>query len=117
MLKTYMPMMKLSKDEGATLKISIKVVKQGANILVAACDANLLGKTLKYGKIKFKIHEDYYGGELVFPKEAINLIKNGTIVNLVGSIIIKMAVKANLIHPQAILDISGIPHAQIIKLQ
>jgi hypothetical protein len=45
------------------------------NILVAACDADLLGKTLKYGKVNFEIRRDFYGGELVQVEDAVDLIK------------------------------------------
>ena len=98
------------------MKISVNVIKQGRHTLVAACDADLLGKTLKYGKINFKISEDFYGGTLVHAEEAMNLIKNATNANLVGSIVINMAIKEKLVHPQAVLDISGVPHAQIITI-
>ena len=97
------------------MNISINVIKQGRNVLVAACDADLLGKTLKYGKINFEIRRDFYSGILVQVEEAVDLIKTGTIVNLVGHVIVERAVKEKLIHPQAILDISGVPHAQIVK--
>lgn len=99
-----------------TMKISVNVIKQGRHVLVAACDADLLGKTLKFGTIDFKVREDFYGGSLVHVEEAVSLIKNATDVNLVGSIIINRAIKEKLVHPQAVLDISGVPHAQIIKL-
>jgi len=98
------------------MKISVNVIKQGETVLVAACDADLLGKTLKYGQVNFEIRKDFYGGKLVQVEDAVELIKTATIVNLVGPVIVGMAVKEKLIHPQAILDISGVPHAQIIKL-
>ena len=97
------------------MKISINVIRQGRHTLVAACDANLLGKTLKYGKINFEIRNDFYGGSLVNIEEAMNLIKSATITNLVGHNLIDTAIKEKLIHPQAILYVSGIPHAQSIK--
>lgn len=99
-----------------TMKISVNVIKQGTHVLVAACDADLLDKTLKFGTIDFKVRKDFYGGSLVHVEEAVSLIKNATDANLVGSIIINRAIKEKLLHPQAVLDISGVPHAQIIKL-
>lgn len=98
------------------MKISINMIRQGRTVLVAACDADLLGKTLKYGKVNFEVRRDFYGGRLVQVEDAVDLIKTANIVNLVGPVIVEMAVKEKLIHPQAILDISGIPHAQMVKL-
>ncbi|MFH0896430.1 MAG: DUF424 family protein [Candidatus Bathyarchaeota archaeon] len=98
------------------MEVSINIIKQGKHVLVAACDLDLLGKTLKFGKIDFEIRSNFYGGSVVNVEEAVNLMKHGTSVNLVGSVIVKRAIEAGLIHPQAVLKISGIPHAQIIKL-
>ena len=97
-------------------RISVNVIKQGRHVLVAACDVDLLGKTLKFGKVNFEVREDFYGGCIVHVDEAVSLIRNATNVNLVGSIIVNRAIKEKLVHPQAVLDISGVPHAQIIKL-
>ena len=98
------------------MEVSINIIKQGRHVLVAACDLNLLGKTLKFGKINFEVRRNFYGGSIVNVEEAVNLIKQGTSVNLVGPDIVKRVIEAGLIHPQAVLDISGIPHAQIMKM-
>jgi len=98
------------------MKVSVNVIKQGEHTLVAACDLNLLGKTLKFGEINFEIHRGFYGGSIVSVDEAVNLMKHGTAVNMVGSAIVKKALEEGLIHPRAILNISGVPHAQIVKV-
>lgn len=87
----------------------------GKQSLAAVCDANLLGKTLEFGKIKFDIRREFYGESLVTIKEALYLIKNTSNINLVGSQIISEVIKEGLIHPQSIILISGVPHAQIIR--
>jgi len=32
----------------------MNIIKQGKNLLIAACDSDLLGKTLKFGKINLR---------------------------------------------------------------
>lgn len=98
------------------MKVSIKVTRMGGHLLVAACDADLLGKTLKFGKIVFEVRRDFYEGSLVNVSEAIEIIRDAPNINLVGSLIVDEALKEGLVHPQAILDISGVPHTQIIRL-
>ena len=88
----------------------------GERILLAMCDANMLGKTLKQGKIVFRIQEKFYKGSLVSLEEAVDLIQQSTIVNMVGQTIVKKAVEKGLVHPDAIIEIEGVPHAQIVKL-
>jgi hypothetical protein len=98
------------------LKVYVKVTNTGRQRLVAACDADLLGKTLKFGKINFKVRRDFYEGSLVHVNEAIAIIKSAPNINLIGNIIVDKALQEGLVHPQAILDISGVPHTQIIKM-
>ena len=98
------------------ISVYIKVIGRGKHRIVAVCDADLLGKTLKFGKINFEIRPEFYEGSLVHVKEAIEIIRNAPNINLVGSLIVDEALKEGLVHPQAILDIYGIPHAQIIRI-
>jgi len=83
---------------------------------LATCDADLLGKVLREGKIVFEIREEFYKGLKVSVEEAIDLVEQSTIVNMVGHRIVKRAVEKGLIHQEAVLKISGVPHAQIIKM-
>ncbi|MDR0797978.1 MAG: DUF424 family protein [Nitrososphaerota archaeon] len=46
----------------------------------------------------------------------MNMIRNATIINLVGKCCIEKAIQNGYIHPGAVLNINGIPHAQIMKL-
>lgn len=85
-------------------------------MLLAICDADTLGKTLRHGKIDFQIREEFYKGSLVSLEEAIGLIQQSTVINMVGRRIVKKALEEGLVHPDAILEIEGIPHAQIVKL-
>jgi len=96
--------------------VYVKVMQHGRQLLVAACDAEILGKRLQEGEIIFEVRERFYKGSLMRIEEAMMLIRDATIVNLIGSNIVKNAVKAGLVHPEAILLISGVPHAQIVKL-
>ena len=98
------------------MDISVKVVKTGKDTLVAACDCELLGKTLKFGKIEFPVRKDFYGGEILGVDEVLKTIKTGTTVNLLGERVVGHALKAGLVHPDAVLYVSGIPHAMIMKL-
>jgi len=90
--------------------------KVGNNMLLAICDAEILGKTLREGKIAFHVKEEFYKGVKVNVEEAVAMIENSTIVNMVGKNVVKKAVEKGYVHPEAILNIEGVPHAQIIKI-
>jgi hypothetical protein len=87
----------------------------GRNVLLCMCDADILGKTLREGKIVFRVKESFYNGRRVAIEEAIDLIEDSTIVNMVGKHVVKKAIDRGFVHPEAVLNIEGIPHAQIVK--
>jgi len=98
------------------LDVYINLRRLGKRVLLAICDVDMLGKTLKHETIVFQIREEFYKGSLVSLEEAIDLIKQSTIVNMVGRRIVKKALEKGLVHPDAVLEIEGVPHAQIVKL-
>ena len=46
----------------------------------------------------------------------MGMIDNSTIVNLVGKCCVEKAIAEGYVHPDAVIKIEGIPHAQIMKL-
>lgn len=97
-------------------EVYVNVRKSGQYVVVATCDCELLGKVLRDGKIVFEIRENFYKGQKVTVEEALELCKQSNIVNMVGKCIIDKAVEEGIIHPEAILKINGVPHAQIVKM-
>ena len=85
-------------------------------MLLAVCDCELLGKTLREGKIVFHVKAEFYNGRKASVDEAMGMIGNSTIVNLVGKACVEKAIENGYVHPDAVLNIEGIPHAQIVKL-
>jgi hypothetical protein len=90
--------------------------KAGRNVLLAMCDAEILGKTLCEGKIVFRVKEEFYNGARVDIEEAMAMIENSSIVNMIGKNVVKKAIEKGYVHPEAVLRIEGVPHAQIVKL-
>ncbi|MCS7120760.1 MAG: DUF424 family protein [Nitrososphaerota archaeon] len=98
------------------MEVYVKVQRWGRQVLLAACDADLLGKTLEDSNIHFEIKKEFYGGFKATVDEAVDLIENSTIINLVGSGIVQKAIERGYVHPESVIRICGIPHAQIVKM-
>ncbi len=98
------------------MEVYVNLKQMGNNVVLAICDVELLGRTLKEGKIVFKVKNEFYNGGKASVDEAVNMINNSTIVNLVGKNCVEKAIEKGYVHPDAVLKIEGIPHAQIIKL-
>jgi len=97
------------------LEVYMNLKKVGTNVLLSICDCEILGKTLCEGKIVFQVKEDFYRGSRVDVEEAVSMIDNSTIVNMIGKNVVKRAIEKGYVHPEAVLHIEGVPHAQIVK--
>lgn len=98
------------------MDVYLNVRKVGENVVLAVCDCDLLGRTLREGKIVFHIKDEFYKGKKTTVDEAVGLIGNSTIANLVGKTCVEVAIKEGYVHPEAVINIEGVPHAQIVKL-
>jgi hypothetical protein len=98
------------------LEAYVNLKKVGKNVLLAICDREIIGKTLREGKIVFHVKDEFYNGGKVTIEDAMNMIENSTIVNMIGKNCIEKAISKGYVHPEAVLRIEGVPHAQIVKL-
>lgn len=94
----------------------LKIYENGEHILVAACDSEVLGKTLKYGKSNVEINRDFYEGKEVSEPELQEALEKATTANLFGEKTIQCAVKCGLIDKGSVIMIDGVPHAQIFRV-
>jgi hypothetical protein len=97
-------------------KLYAKLHVEGSQSVLAACDKELLGKTLEQGKISFTVYESFYGSRIVKKKELLELLEDNENINLVGKKCVGLALEKGLIKESSIIRIKGIPHAQIFKL-
>ena len=84
--------------------------------MLACADDDLLGKTLKEGKISFKVNERFYKEKKVDKKELKELLAQADNINLVGEETVSVALEEGYIKKEDIIRIDGVPHAQIFKV-
>ena len=95
-----------------TNDIAMKIYKQGDEILVAACDCELLGKTFRDGKVQIEVSAEFYDDTRVGKDLFLQNLQLSTISNLVGDKTIKFAIEAGFVDKGCIIWIDGVPHAQ-----
>ncbi len=88
----------------------------GIRMVVAVCDKELLGKKFSEGEVVLDINKDFFEGFLTDIDEALHYVENAFTAMLVGENIVQEAIKAGLIHPEAVLKVSGIPYAHVVRL-
>ncbi len=80
------------------------------------CDSELLGKKLIQDKLNMHISESYYGEKLVEKEEAKSLLKNSSIINMVGKEIVSLSIELGIGSENGIKTISGIPFLIVFKI-
>ena len=96
--------------------ISIKIYKRGNDLLIGACDENLLGKKFEDGKFQIDVSKEFYGGKRISPEILKKYLQDATIANLVGKETIKCAIDLGLIDAECVIKINGVPHAQMVRM-
>jgi hypothetical protein len=94
----------------------LKIYKNGGHVLVAACDKEVLGKTLKHGNSVVEINRAFYGEEPASEDELQKALEEATTANLFGEKTIKCAIKCGFIDPDSVIMIDCVPHAQVFRV-
>ena len=83
--------------------------------LLACCDKELIGKTLKEKDIEISVNKRFYKEKEVNEIELKKLLKKANNINLLGKKCVKVALTEGFINKNNIIKISGVPHVQIYK--
>lgn len=96
--------------------ISLKVHETDKGYVIGACDAHLLGKTIKEKGLKLEISEAFYFERHATGEELEGLLESCMTANLVGEAVISAYCKKNPDAKDAVKRIGGVPHLQIYQL-
>ncbi len=96
--------------------IYVRIHKAKDDIILAACDEDVLGNTYTGNDMKITVSEKFYNGELVSEETFIQRMGSVTIMNLVGERTITIAIENGHVSEDCVLDIGGVKHAQVVKL-
>lgn len=91
----------------------MRVHRQGREVLVAVSDAALVGKVLREGNMRLHVAEHFYGSDGADAADVVRELSACTIANLVGVDTVTLAIQHGYVHPENVLDIEGVPHAQM----
>jgi hypothetical protein len=96
--------------------ISVKMYRRGMDVLVAACDSDIIGKTFRSKDLKIHVSEGFYKGDTGDEDMLVNRLQMATIANLVGKVTLEIAIRHGFVDPGCVLTIGGIPHAQMTRM-
>ncbi|MFC2142913.1 DUF424 domain-containing protein [Candidatus Aenigmatarchaeota archaeon] len=93
---------------------SYKIMQRSDETLLAICDKDLLGKTIKDQNIEIELSKDFYGNEDCDEKKALELASRATIINATGNNIVSLLIDNNIVNGDCVMKINDVPHAQVI---
>ncbi len=83
--------------------------------MIAVCDKELLGKTLKNKDLDFFVNPRFYG-EIEIDEKILELIVDVNDGNVIGNKIVELLLKNKVISKDSIIKIGKIKHAQFTIL-
>ncbi len=89
--------------------------KSGGSSVLAVCDADILGMTLKYGDVDFEVSPEFYGEEKADGGQILDMMERAHVANVVGRNIVDLLVENGYIDKENVLWISDVPHVQVLN--
>jgi len=83
-------------------------------LLVAVCDADVLGESFENGDVSLTVEEEFYDGEEVSEREVVDSLASCTTANIVGTEAVSLAVEHGFVEEENVLDLDGTRHAQLL---
>ncbi|MCD6414472.1 MAG: DUF424 family protein [Candidatus Diapherotrites archaeon] len=93
-----------------------KIHEAQGEIILAACDSELMGKNFEEGDLSLRVTERFYNGFELEEEQLEELMDECTIANLVGEKVIAIAVRKKLVKSDRVIRIAGVPHAQFARM-
>ena len=91
--------------------ITAKIHNAGSEMILAACDSDILGSVLEEGDIRIDLGSGFFGKDEVTEDEFRGMLLGATSANIVGKRAVQIAIDTECVHPDAVARISGIPYA------
>ncbi|PJC51206.1 MAG: DUF424 domain-containing protein [Nitrosopumilales archaeon CG_4_9_14_0_2_um_filter_34_16] len=98
------------------MQFSVRVTDYQKKMMLNICDADLLGKKIIQDDLTMHISESYYGERFVDQEEAESLLKNSSIINMVGNKTISLSIELGIGSENGVKIISGVPFLIIFNM-
>ena len=98
------------------MQFSVRLTGYQENTILNICDVDLVGKKISEKNLQVDINKNYYGKEIIEKDEAKNLLKNASVINMVGKEIISLSMNLGIGSEKGIKKISGVPFLIVYKI-
>lgn len=97
---------------------SARISEYQGNVMLNMCDAELLGRRIGQEGDDHTMHisEEYYGGEIISREKASRLLRDSSIINMVGEKAVSLATELGVGSRDGARIISDVPFLLIFKM-
>ena len=98
--------------------VVMRIHRVRSEFVVAACDAELLGRELPVGEHgrTVKVSGQFYGEREVSVEELLWALERATVANLLGERVLRIACENGHVGAGATTTLGGVPHAEIVAM-
>jgi len=96
----------------------MRIHRVRSEFVVAACDAELVGRELPVGANgrTVKVSGQFYGEREVSVEELLWALERATVANLLGERVLRIASENGHVGAGATTTLGGVPHAEIVAM-
>jgi hypothetical protein len=103
-----------SETDGGPFLLTERDTDEG--LLVAVCDADILGDTFENGSVSLTVNEEFYGGDRADETAVIASLRAAEVANVVGEHAVSVAIEAGVVDDGAVLEVGATRHAQLVRM-
>lgn len=98
------------------MQFSVRTTDYEKNLMLNICDLDLLGKTIVEKELNMNISKSYYGDKIIEHDEAKHLLKNASIINMVGKETVSLSLEIGVGSEKSVKLIDGVPFLIVFKM-
>ena len=98
------------------MQLSVRITEYQKKIMLNICDADLLGEKIIQDELTINISQSYYGERFVEREEAESLLKDSSIINMVGKETVSLSVELGIGSESGIKIISDVPFLIVFNI-
>ena len=97
------------------MAFAVRSVNYQNNRMLNICDVDLVGRIVKQSDLEINISQSYYADRIVEEQEAETLLKNSSIINMVGRQTIDLSIRIGIGSAKGVKEIEGVPFLLVFK--
>ncbi|MBR1973155.1 MAG: DUF424 family protein [Candidatus Methanomethylophilaceae archaeon] len=94
----------------------VRIHVHSDDVILAACDEDILGMTFRGDGMKITVTESFYKGESLEREAFVERMKSVSVMNLVGNEVVRIVSEEGYVSPGSIVEIGGVKHAQVVMM-